>query len=192
MWRQRRTWEGPNHPWKKERLEEERKLKTFYGLKNKKELWKAETIARKIRKYVRYLNARRAAGFDIEEDVNKFMRKLIRLGLVSENATLNDVLNLTARDVLERRLQTLVWRKGLARTIRQARQLIVHGHIIVGDKVITSPGYLVKKEEEENIRYNPVSPLSDPEHPLRKIIEGKIDVSNEEGNNIKQVQTQAQ
>jgi small subunit ribosomal protein S4 len=168
MWRMRKKWEGPRHPWIKERLDEERRLLREYGLKNKKELWRAHTFAKNLRAYAKYLNARKAAGFDISKEESLFLDRLKRYGLLKENATLTDVLNITTRDILERRLQTIVYRKGLARSIKQARQLIVHGHIIVGENVITSPGYLVKKDEEDKIAYNPYSKISDENHPLRK------------------------
>jgi len=175
MWRQRKTWEGPGLLWEKDRLQFEKELIKYYGLKNKKELWKAATIARKIRTYVRYLNAKKAAGFDISKEEEKFKKKLIKYGLLNENDDITLALNITAKEILERRLQTIVWRKGLARTIRQARQLIVHGHIAIGDYIITSPGYLVKKDEEGLVQYNPYSPIANPDHPLRKVIEGKIE-----------------
>ena len=66
---------------------------------------------------------------------------------------------------MERRLQTQVVRRGLARTMKQARQMIVHRHIMVGDKIITSPSYLVKAEEEDKIKFAPKSPFSNPDHP---------------------------
>ncbi|MEM4680455.1 MAG: 30S ribosomal protein S4, partial [Nanopusillaceae archaeon] len=153
--------------------DEERKLKKEYGLKNKRELWKAYTIVRKIRFYAKYLNSRRAAGFDISKEEIAFLNRLIKYGILRENSKLSDVLNITVRDVLERRLQTLVYRKGLAKTIKQARQLIVHGHIMIDNKVMTSPGYLVKREEENSIKYNEYSPISNPDHPLRKSFLGK-------------------
>jgi len=177
MWRIRKTWEGPSHPWIKYRIDEEKKLISEYGLKNKREVWKAYTIARKIRYYSRYLNARKAAGFDISEEERKFLNKLVKYGFVKEGANLSDVLHVTARNILDRRLQTIVYRKGLARTIKQARQLIVHGHIMVGEKVITSPGYLVKIDEEDRITYNIYSPLSDENHPLRRAIKGVKETS---------------
>ena len=160
MWRNRKTWEGPTHPWQKDRLEEERQLLKQYGLKNKRELWKASTIAKKIRFYVRYLNAKKAAGVDVSKEEEKFKNKLVRLGLLNKNSDISEALNITVREILERRLQTIVFRKGLARTIKQARQLIVHRHIVVGDKVIASPGYLVKVDEEDKIGYNPYSNIN--------------------------------
>jgi small subunit ribosomal protein S4 len=160
MWRNRKTWEGPTHPWQKDRLEEERQLLKQYGLKNKRELWKAYTIARKIRFYVRYLNAKKAARVDVSKEEEKLKNKLVRLGLLNKTSDISEALNITVREILERRLQTIVFRKGLARTIKQARQLIVHRHIVIGDKVIASPGYLVKVDEEDKIGYNPYSNIN--------------------------------
>jgi len=77
---------------------------------------------------------------------------------------------LTVEDILERRLQTIVFRKGLAKTIHQARQLITHGHIAIGNQRVTVPSYLVTREEEELVNYAPDSPLANPSHPLRQMI----------------------
>ncbi len=153
----RKKWEGPKHPWRKEVLIQELKLLGTYGLRNKRELWRAQTIIRKFRHQARSLLA---APKEIREKVEKAMlRKLYNMGLLPENATLEDVLSLTAEDLLERRLQTIVYKKGLARTIHQARQLIVHGHIAIGGRRVTSPGYIVSREEEELVDYAPTSPF---------------------------------
>ncbi|MFP3284063.1 MAG: 30S ribosomal protein S4 [Candidatus Nanopusillus acidilobi] len=160
MWRNRKTWEGPTHPWQKDRIEEERQLLKQYGLKNKREIWKAATIARKIRFYVRYLNAKKAAGVDVSKEEEKLKNRLVKFGLLNKNSDISEALNITVREILERRLQTIVFRKGLAKTIKQARQLIVHRHIVIGDKVISSPGYLVKVDEEDKIGYNPYSNIN--------------------------------
>ncbi len=153
----RKKWEGPKHPWRKEVLIQELKLLGTYGLRNKRELWRAQTIIRKFRHQARSLLA---APKEIREKVEKAMlRKLYNMGLLPENATLEDVLSLTVEDLLERRLQTIVYKKGLARTIHQARQLIVHGHIAIGGRRVTSPGYIVSREEEELVDYTPTSPF---------------------------------
>ncbi len=155
----RKKWEGPKHPWIKERLIKELELVGRYGLKNKKELWKAATLARKFRHLARSLLA-------LPESVRAereraLLDRLYRMGLVDKNASLDDVLGLTAEHILERRLQTIVYRKGLAKTIMQARQLIVHGHIAINGRRVTSPGYLVSREEEELIDYAPGSPFKE-------------------------------
>ena len=125
-----------------------------YGLRNKKELWKAKTLLSYFRKRARDLLA---APEEVKEQLGKpLLRKLYKLGLLGENATIDDILNLTVRDILERRLQTVVYKMGLAKTIWQARQMIVHRHILVNGRICQSPGYLVKRDDK--IELNPRSP----------------------------------
>jgi small subunit ribosomal protein S4 len=85
------------------------------------------------------------------EKENKLLTYLQRLGLVGESATLDDILNIKIEDILERRLQTIVMKKAIAKSPHQARQLVVHGHVSIGDRTINIPGYPVKKEEESKI-----------------------------------------
>ena len=153
----RKKWSGPSHPWRKEVLIEEMKLIGEYGLRNKRELWLAKTLARRFRYQARRLLAL-PAHLRVKEE-KALLTRLYEMGLLPENATLDDVLGLTAEHILERRLQTIVYRKGLARTIYQARQLIVHGHIAINGQRVTSPGYLVRREEEDLIDYAPTSPF---------------------------------
>ncbi len=153
----RKKWMGPGHPWIKERLMQEIELVGKYGLRNKKELWIANTMAREYRHRARRLQA-------LPEELRKqdeaeLLRILVKKGYLNEGATLDDVLSLKAENILERRLQTLVYRKGLARTIYEARQLIVHGHIGIGGRRVTSPGYLVDRDEEDKIDILPSSPF---------------------------------
>ncbi len=153
----RRKWRGPRHPWIKSRLVKEIELVGKYGLKNKKELWLAETLARTFRH-----RARSILGLPEEARDREFkalVSKLYKLGLVDSGATLDTILGLTAEHILERRLQTIVYRRGLAGTIHEARQLIAHGHIAVRGVRVTSPGYLVSRDEEQFIDYTPGSPL---------------------------------
>ncbi len=153
----RKKWIGPKHPWRKERLMHEMRLVGEYGLRNKRELWIAQTIIRKFRHQARSLLA---VPKEIREKAEKaLLHRLYVLGLLPENATLDDVLSLSVEDLLERRLQTIVYRKGLAKTIYQARQLIVHGHIAIGGRRVTAPGYLVTRDEEDLIDYAPTSPF---------------------------------
>jgi small subunit ribosomal protein S4 len=153
----RKKWEGPRNPWRKEVLIQELKLLGMYGLRNKRELWRAQTLVRKFRHQARSLLA---APKEIREKTEKaLLKRLYNLGLLPENATLEDVLGLTVEDLLERRLQTIVYKKGLARTIHQARQLIVHGHIAIAGRRITSPSYIVSRAEEELVDYTPTSPF---------------------------------
>ncbi len=152
----RKKWQPPGHPWVKERLIEEMKLMGEYGLRNKRELWIAAAMLRKFRHRARSLLA-------LPEEVRKkeeqaLLSKLYELGLVDKEATLDDVLSLHTKDLLERRLQTIVYKKGLAKTIHHARQLIVHGHIAINGRRVTSPGYIVPRSEEDLIGYAPTSP----------------------------------
>ena len=167
--RQRKRYETPSHPWIKERLDRERVLMKKYALKNKKELWRHETQLKEFRRRARRLLAARGRQAEVERA--QLLQRLNRLGLLPADAALDDVLSLTVEDVLDRRLQTLVYKKGLARTIRQARQLIVHGHIEINGQIIRSPGYLVLKEEEDTITYSKTSPFAKENHPERMVIE---------------------
>jgi len=153
----RKKWEGPKHPWIKERLLREIELMGKYGLRNKKEIWKAETLARYFRHRARQLLALPPEARAKEEKA--LLSKLYELGVLPENATLDDVLGLSTEHFLERRLQTIVYKKGLAKTIYQARQLIVHGHIAIAGRRVRSPGYLVKRHEEDLVDYAPTSPF---------------------------------
>jgi len=153
----RRKWIGPNHPWRRERLQQEIVLLGKYGLRNKRELWLANTIAREFR-----YRARKLLGLSEElrrKDEELLLKRLVSMGYLPEGATLDDVLSLTADNILERRLQTIVYKKGLARSIYQARQLIVHGHIVVKGRRVYSPGYLVSREEEPFVDLAPNSPF---------------------------------
>lgn len=156
----RKKWESPKHPWIKERLERERELMGRYGLRNKKEIWKAETLARRLRH-----RARSLLGLPPEsrrEAAKILVERLYKMGLIDNpQADVDEVLGITAEKVLERRLQTIVYKKGLARTIYQARQLVVHGHIAIGGRRVTSPGYLVGRDEEKLIDYTPGSPFKE-------------------------------
>lgn len=155
----RRKYETPGHPWIKERLLQEIELVGKYGLRNKRELWIARTYLRRIRARARTLLAlppQRRARFERE-----LINRLVKQGILpSENCTLDDVLNLTIEDILQRRLQYIVYKKGLASSIYHARQLIVHGHIAIGDRRVTSPGHLVTRDEEEQVRFYPLSPYA--------------------------------
>ncbi len=180
----RKTYETPKHPWEADRIKEEWELQKKYGLKNKKEIWKAKSILRNFRSQARQLQAKLRYGDpQAEKQQKQLFDKLVRLGILNEaNTTLDAILSLTVEDVLRRRLQTIVYLKGLARTPKQARQFIVHGHIAIGDRRVTIPGYLVRKEEEEMVDYYQYSPLANELHPMRpQVIESKEEEAKEEG-----------
>jgi len=162
--RHRKKYVTPRKPWDKVRLEREAQLVIKYGLRNKRELWRFENILRKYRRVARDLlskvNLPGKEGEIARAKANAVIKKLARIGVLEENATLDDILNLTVEDFLERRLQTVVYRQGLARTIKQARQLITHGHIAVDGRRVTSPSYIVEREEETKIGFYPNSPFA--------------------------------
>ncbi|HDD69248.1 MAG TPA: 30S ribosomal protein S4 [Candidatus Korarchaeota archaeon] len=153
----RKKWEGPSHPWRKEILAEELELLGRYGLRNKRELWIAKTILRRIRASARRLLALPPKIREREE--KSLLNRLYKMGIVpSPDIPLDEVLNLTVESILERRLQTIVYKKGLAKSLYHARQLVVHGHISIGGVRVTSPSHLVSREEEELIGHAPTSP----------------------------------
>jgi small subunit ribosomal protein S4 len=145
----RKTFRRPRQIWTTEQLNSELYLIGSYGLRSKNELWKAQTKVADIRNQARELLA--LAIETRQEKETKLLAYLQRLGLVKESATLDEVLNLKIEDILERRLQTLVMKKAITKSPHQARQLVVHGHVSVGDRTINIPGYSVKKDEEPQI-----------------------------------------
>jgi small subunit ribosomal protein S4 len=153
----KKKYDKPKHPWRSDRIESERGIARQYGLKRKREIWRMRTILRRIRRQARRLLTARSEQAKREEA--ELLGSLRRLGLLSEKAALEDVLALETTSILERRLQTLVHKKGLAQTVQQARQFIVHGHISVGGGKVTAPNYLVRKEEEESIQIFEHSPI---------------------------------
>jgi len=139
----------PLKRWDKVKIESDRELMTKYGLRRKTEIWKSESIVRKLKHEAQLLT--RSSD---EETMKNLISKVNRLGLVeSGNATLDDVLELGSESVLVRRLQTQVHKAGLANTMRQARQFIVHGHISVDGVRVTSPKYHVNQGDEKKLTF---------------------------------------
>jgi small subunit ribosomal protein S4 len=166
--KQRKKFDTPRFRWRKDILQEELKLIGQYGLRNKHELWRHKTMLSKTRGIARSL-----VGKTPEERVkmeNELLTRLKKLGILNETAVLDNVLDLSIEDLLERRLQTIVFRKGFARTAFQSRQLITHGHITIGNRRVTVPSYTVSKDEEPNVIYSPQSILTNETHPLRQAL----------------------
>ena len=167
----RKKYSGPTHPWQADRLEREAVLVKEYGLKNKREFWKMESKLREFKQQVKSLISRRDERAKTER--NLLLEKLYKLGLLESGSKIEDVLSLEIRNLLNRRLQSLVFKKGLARSIIQARQFVVHEHIFVADKKIDVPAYLVKRNEEDKITFDPISSLASLDHPERVSLEKK-------------------
>ncbi len=164
----RRRYDTPSHPWHAERIAAEKTLVRKYGLKNKKEIWKSQTRLREFRGVAReLLSKQHTPTSQVEKESQQLLRRMNRIGLLGDGATLDDILGLDVENILTRRLQTVVYLKGLASTPKQARQFIIHGHVSVGERRVTVPSYIVTKNEEEQIDINPESAVSDPTHPVR-------------------------
>jgi small subunit ribosomal protein S4 len=157
-----KSYQTPKRPWEKIRIQSETRLVIEYGLRNKREVWKAQELLRKARKGARNLLALGSSAVDAELYASKkeeLISSLQRNGLLGPDADIEDVLALKVQVQLERRLQTLVYRKGLARSPKQARQLVTHGHIAIGNRRVSIPGYRVNRIEETQIAYYGTSPF---------------------------------
>ena len=164
----RKVWKKPKRPLNYDLMMDELKTLGTFGLKTKKELWKTQTELSRVRLQARSLLALRQEERERKEPI--LIQSLSKIGLVDQNSTLDDVLNLQVNDLLSRRLQTMAQRILFFKTPYQARQAIVHGHIMIGDSVVTIPSYIVKTEEEAKIHLIPESSfnetLSKPESDL--------------------------
>ncbi|MGC8587125.1 MAG: 30S ribosomal protein S4 [Candidatus Micrarchaeia archaeon] len=147
--RLRKKYEKPTMMWDLHRIEEEHSLKEKYGLKNMRELWLAESELRRIRRKAREV----LSGKESDETGKAMIARLSKLNVIKSSAAVDDLLVIGIEALLERRLQSMVLRKGMAKSIKQARQLVTHGFIAIDGKRITSPSYLVSADEENKISY---------------------------------------
>lgn len=177
----RRKYDSPSHPWRADRIKDERELVKRYGLKNKRELWKVQSELRSLRQQSRDLQARlRTGDRQAEIETEQLLGKCGRLGLLpTEGSTLNDVLLLNVENILARRFQTMVFQKGFAYTPSQARQFIVHGHISIGERRVTIPGYVVNRIEENEINFAFSSPIAEELHPMHPKPKDSIELEKE-------------
>ncbi|PSP66659.1 30S ribosomal protein S4 [Halobacteriales archaeon QS_1_69_70] len=161
-------YETPNHPFQGERIAEEGDLLGRYGLANKEELWRAQSELRDYRREARRLLGEAQGDVDAAGEAGSdFMGRLQRIGVLDDEEGLDDVLSLDVTDILERRLQTVAYRQGLANTVEQARQFIVHGHVTVDGARVNTPSYTVEVAEEDRVAFDDTSPLADELHPER-------------------------
>ena len=164
----RRVWKKPKRPLNFDLKMEELKILGTFGLKTKRELWKARTELSRVRNQARSLLALRQEVRDKEEP--NLIQSLTKVGYVQPNATLDDVLNLEISDLFSRRLQTVVQKKFYFKTPYQARQAVSHGHILIGDRIVNIPSYVVSVDEEPKVKlttesiFNEI--LSEPESDL--------------------------
>lgn len=161
----RKSYQTPNHPWVGSRIEDERNLRQEFGLGNKKEIWRMGSVLSQFKDRAKKLLARRDKQAEIEQQ--QLISRMTKLGLIKQGAGFDDILGLGIKDVLQRRLQSVMIKQHLARTPKQARQMITHRHVTVDGKVVTSPGFLVTVSEESNIMFVNRSPFVSAEHPER-------------------------
>ncbi len=164
--KQHKKYTTPSVPYDTEMFMEELKLLGAYGLRNKRELWRLRTELSSLRRRARGLLAQTAT--EREKQEKELINKLHKMGLIQSNGTLDDILTLSIEDLMERRLQTFIYRKGMVKSLWQARQLITHGHISISGKEVKAPGYHVLIDDEKLIDYTDVSPYSNKDHPLRR------------------------
>merc|ERR1712168_1373205 len=157
---QSKRYTTPRRPYEKARLDQELKLIGEYGLRNKRELWIVKMFLAKIRKAARELltldekDARRLF------QGNALLRRLVRTGVLDESRMkLDYVLGLKNEDFLERRLQTQVFKLGLAKSIHHARVLIKQGHIRVRKQVVNIPSFIVRLDSQKHIDFSLKSPF---------------------------------
>ncbi|MFW9767965.1 MAG: 30S ribosomal protein S4 [Candidatus Thorarchaeota archaeon] len=163
--KQKKKYVAPKKPFDSDRFEQELQLIGAYGLRNKKELWKHKTDLSNYRRNARHMLALPPSERELQE--RELVTKLTRIGILTTEPTLDHVLDLTLENLLERRLQTIVFRKGLASSMHHARQLVTHGHIALDAARVNTPQRLITVSEEERLRYTAKSPLNDKSHPAR-------------------------
>jgi small subunit ribosomal protein S4 len=141
--RKRKLFSRPKKLFDRVRMDEENILVERYGLKNKREIWKAKSQISKLRRRAKQLIA---SDSKVQQE---FFDKLIKMGFAVKD--ISDVLALTEEDLLERRLQTFVFKKKLSNTPKQARQFIVHKYVLVKGKTVNTPSFWITKDLEGEI-----------------------------------------
>ena len=160
----KKKYSKPSHPWRIERITEENQITKEYGIPRKTELWKAIAKLGSFKNQAKALSAKTDKQADVER-IN-LVKKLESLNLIKET-NLEAILGISLKDVLNRRLQTIVFKKGFAKTMSQARQMITHRHVLINGTINSSPAYLVRLSEESSIEISPKSPFYDTNHAER-------------------------
>lgn len=166
----RKTFISHKKRWDKATILDESKLVEDYALKNKKEIRKIEHLLSKFKNIAKSFN--KTEELMNSTEAKNFVESLKAKGFLNVEAqSLDDVLNIKVRDILERRLSNIVYKLKLARSPKQARQFVVHRHVRVGGKVLDSPSALISLADEANIEFRESSTLFSEEHPERKLAE---------------------
>ena len=161
----RKKYSKPSHPWRQARIDEENALGKEYGIPKKTEIWKAISKLESFKNQAKKLAALNNAQAQKEREA--LFQKLQTYNFTKAGDSSDVVLGITLKDILNRRLQTIIYKKGFAKSMKQARQMINHRHILVHNNIISSPSYLVKVAEENNIEISPKSPFYDANHAER-------------------------
>jgi|TARA_Y100000310_G_scaffold344970_2_gene460869 small subunit ribosomal protein S4 len=173
----RKKYTTPAHMWQGTRIEDEYKLKKEFGLKNNTEIWRAEAFVRNARDQVRKLIGK--SDEKAENQKKLLLGRLTRLGIISKDSTMSDILAINVRNVLDRRLQTILNAKGIAKSSKEARQMIVHGQVKYKGRKHTLPGSMVSVADEATISYTGPSRTVRP--PRKKETSPSIEAKVEEG-----------
>lgn len=143
MKRQHKTYSKPKRPFDKVRIDEEAEIKKEFGLKNKREIWKADARVKEIREKAKKLIS------SSEEEKQAFFGRLNKIGLKVKS--ISDVLSLDKKDYMRRRLQTVLVDKKFTTTSKSARQLITHKKVLIDGEINNSPSYIVPVDLENKI-----------------------------------------
>lgn len=171
--------------WDKNTIEEEKILVKDYAIRNKKEIKKIENLISKFKSVAKNLNRNSETKESLQ--AKNLIAKLKHKGFLAQDATsLDEILDIEIRNVLDRRLSNILYKLKLARTPKQARQFIVHRHIKIADKTIDSPSFLVSLVEETQIEFLENSALSNEEHPERKILIESVEEVIEKNKNLEE------
>lgn len=150
--RQKKKYSRPRKPFDSERIAEENIVTKKFGLKNKREIWKAEAQVTRLRNIAKTLI--KASP----EEQSAFIKRLVDKGFLKSGSEIDDVLDMKKEDYLNRRLQTVVNKKGHGRSAKHARQMITHRFILIDGRIINVPSYIVDLKEEKLITVKAMKP----------------------------------
>ena len=152
--------QAPRRAYEKERLDKELKICGEYGLRAKKEIWRVGRHLAHCRKAARIL-------LTLPEKDNRrlfegaaLLRRMTNYGMLDESKQkLEFILEVEIEEMLDRRLQTQIWKLDMAKSIHHARVLIKQRHIRVGRQVVNVPSFMVRVESQKHIDFALTSPF---------------------------------
>lgn len=174
----KKKYSKPAHPWRMARIEEEGKICKEYGIPYKTELWKAISKLESFKNQAKNLSTLGTTQSEME--LQNLLLKLRGYKLIEQDSS-DAILGVTLKNLLDRRLQTVVFKRGLAKSMKQARQMITHRHVLINNKIVSSPSYIVRVSEEATIEISPKSPFYSTDHPERLKEATKRKMKKQEG-----------